>query len=332
VSKKWISSAIRAAVFSALLVYLALRVDYAPLWESVKRTHVWLFLLSVFAGLAARWFMSWQTALAMRLHGAHYSTSSMFSVTLRSLFYGFFLPGDLASAAVKYHKISKLHKQRAETFATIVYLRLINLAILFGVALIAMLLRWPFATRTPLLITALALFACALAIMTLHMPGVHSTLARIGNSRAVLTLPSWFKTRLMKLFRSMGEFHRAPAAVAILIWLSGIFYKLTSSLSVWFAAEALGVHVGLLTMLWVQSVIEIVQMLPITLFNFGTREVSLIYLLGLFGTASPDALAISLLLYSQRILQVLWGGLLELGDHLHPRHKPAVINSDQSAA
>lgn len=79
------------------------------------------------------------------------------------------------------------------------------------------------------------------------------------------------------------------------------------------------------TLLWIQSAVEVIQFLPISISGLGVREISVIYMLGSLGVAESTALGFSLLILVLRIGMIGMGGLFAGTDLIFgqpSKHKP----------
>jgi uncharacterized protein (TIRG00374 family) len=102
--------------------------------------------------------------------------------------------------------------------------------------------------------------------------------------------------------------HRSLASLVV---YSGM-YSLFAAVAIICFGNALSFKVGLLPILWINPVIYLLAMLPISISNIGVREVSMIMLLAPYGVASTEATAWSLLMYSGPLCSALIGLILEL--------------------
>lgn len=92
-------------------------------------------------------------------------------------------------------------------------------------------------------------------------------------------------------------------------WLmTAISYSLFF-ITTWFLFLSLNITVSIIDTGYVISLVSLVLLLPISVAGFGTRELSLVYLLSLYGVDTVSALTFSLL---QFLTFFLWGGLVGL--------------------
>jgi hypothetical protein len=76
-------------------------------------------------------------------------------------------------------------------------------------------------------------------------------------------------------------------------------------------AASLGVQVSLTSALWVSAAVYVAVLLPISVIGLGVREVTLIHSLATVGVSPGAAVAISVLLFADPLLNSLIGGVLQ---------------------
>lgn len=302
----------RLAITVGAIVYLCFQINVREVLHAATGASIGYLLLAFVNNLFGRYMMAYQMAYAMRMHGARYSTWRMFSITLRTLFYGFFLPGELTSAGIKWYLISRMDGLRAQTFASMTYVRLTQVILLFGMGLGAVMAEWPFASRAFLPWGWALLAGMTIATAMLHSRYLRSMLSIVENNTLYRRLPESVTRRLGNLFDAFAALSGLTFKGAFLIWFSSLVFKLSVTVSFWFISRSLGLHVSFLTLIWVNSVVELVQLLPISIAGLGPREASMVYMLRFYGVADPVGLTFSLIIFLLRILTSLLGGVLVL--------------------
>jgi hypothetical protein len=300
------------AVTVALIAYLCLRISFREVLSAFAGLHPGWLVLAFANALLGRYFISYQTSYAMRVYGVRYSAWQMFSITLRTLFYGSFLPGEIGAAGVKWFLISKMDGLRAETFAAMVYLRLNQLIILLGMGIVAIMIKWPFPSRALFPLAWAALVVLLLAVISLHSRYQRPAVEFLQRRSFYRRLPTALIRRMNNVFESFQAISRFSLGAMILIWLWSLAFKLSVTVSFWLIGFSLGIHVDFLTLIWVNSVVEIVHLLPISIAGLGPREASMVYMLSLRGIPDSMGLAFSLIIFVLRILVALLGGVLVL--------------------
>ena len=67
---------------------------------------------------------------------------------------------------------------------------------------------------------------------------------------------------------------------------------------------------------WVRSVIRLVSMIPISISGLGVREATFVYLLKAYAILPEKAIALSLLVFAQRLVHAFIGGWFEFERHV----------------
>ncbi len=306
----------RLAITLAAIIYLSLQIDLGDVLQAAGRVSIGYLALAFANNLLARYITAYQMVHAMRMHGVRYGTSRMFSITLRTLFYGFFLPGELTSAGIKWYLISRIDGLRAQTFASMAYVRLTQVILLFGMGLAAVMVEWPFESRALLSLAWALLAGMTVATGMLHSKYFRAILSWVEGNPLYQRLPQGVTRRLGSLFNAFGTLSGLTFKEASVIWLTSLAFKLIVTVSFWFISRSLGTEIGFLTLIWLNSVVELVQLLPISLAGLGPREASMVYMLRYYGVADSVGLTFALIIFALRILTSLLGGLLVLQEAL----------------
>lgn len=225
----------------------------------------WRFLLTV-RGVP----LGWWTALR-----AYYASS----------FAGLFLPVTVGADLIRVLALRHLGVQQVS--ASIVVERLVGAVAMGSVAVIGSAILAALLTDLslrPMLLgaTALVLGAGLAFVASLFLAG-RWVARRPGGQSFVATL--------LEAYASY-QHHRGAVA---LFYLASVGESLLPSLVAYAAAVALGVSVPFWTLMATVPISYTVARLPVTLGGFGVLEASFVYLGGLVGIASSDALSIMLL-------------------------------------
>ena len=314
---------IRLAITVAAISFLCSRIDIREVTRAAGSVSLLYLAFALANNLFARYITAYQMAYAMRMYGPRYSVWHMFAITLRTLFYGFFLPGELTSAGIKWYLISRLDGLRAQTFASMTYIRLTQVILLFGMGLGAVMIEWPFKSQALLYLAWTVLAAMLIVTALLHTKTFRAILTRVEANALYRRLPHGVTQRLGSVFDAFGALSGITFKDALIIWSASLAFKLLVTVSFWFISRSLGVEIGFLTLIWINSVVELVQLLPISIAGLGPREASMVYMLRFYGVTDSVGLAFSLIIFVLRIATVLPGGVFVLKDAFNPgTHKP----------
>lgn len=129
-----------------------------------------------------------------------------------------------------------------------------------------------------------------------------STGASIGTSKGIAA--SWRAVRHEVMRRGPGMAFQAGIPAAVQVILSGAAVQLL--------ARSVGIELPLLTSIWVTAAVYAVVLLPISVAGVGVREVTLTSALGLLGINASLAVALSILLLADPIINAFIGGFMQL--------------------
>ena len=96
------------------------------------------------------------------------------------------------------------------------------------------------------------------------------------------------------------------------------------SIVAWYVlAAAVGICLPITTMGWLNALVSVIQLIPVSIAGLGTREGSLVLILGSYDIAPAQALGFSLAIFGVAVLFGIAGGLCEGWDLLNgSRHRP----------
>jgi uncharacterized membrane protein YbhN (UPF0104 family) len=96
------------------------------------------------------------------------------------------------------------------------------------------------------------------------------------------------------------------------IFIFTIVFEAFGILAMYLLALSLDLPITIIQIGWIRSVILLISMVPITFAGIGVRDSGLILLLGIYGVAAPDAVALSFLILLGNFVLALVGGIFEL--------------------
>ncbi len=229
-----------------------------------------------------------------------FSVREILEVNFVTRFYGLALPGQLATGAVRWFRLTRIQDRKAEVLAAILFSRVLHLTGLGMLGTVFFLVDPP---REGALWIGLVLVVAAM------MPAVF-ILLRLGSGRRVVPLPtSGWVERLISAGRRFRDL--SPSALARVIGLS-LAENLSATIAIYFLAIAVGASVPFVSLGWIRAAVQLLVFLPISISGFGVREGSLLLALQPYGVAGASALALSLLIFGISLLHGAIGGLLEL--------------------
>jgi hypothetical protein len=260
------------------MVALVARVDPLPLLAAFVLTVPMTFFKA----------LRWRETLAP--FGVSYGVAPASAAYFASVFVGLFTPGKLGEFAKAAYVKKELGVSTGGSVSTAMVDRLFDLyflALVGGASATALVL----SENDAYLVGAVVLIAAAAPFLVLH-EGVFAWIRRVG---------SRFGAFGERLFRDEGfvvELRRGvkelpPASVA----LAALYTVVANGVNFFqgfLVARAMGLDIGYLDMCGVVSVANIAAIMPVTVFNLGTREAVYIGVLGEYGFSAETAVALSL--------------------------------------
>lgn len=320
VSKKFNSSFVKAAIS---IVVLSLIFYFVPISNVLGiilvADPVWVFAGTVLLVLL-RVLTSIRMQVIANTQGLNTNSLMMMRIVFTSTFYNLLAPGALAGGAVTY---LKYRQQSVESIAAMANIYA-NKSIQLLVVLLSAPLFWLIDKNfNPSIITGYALvmvigFGFAFALF----------FGRFGNLRWLDSHgQSVVHRALMELCRQIGKIGQISHMTIFYLVILSAMHSLFAALGILCFGEALDIELGLVSILWIYSVVYLLGILPISVSNIGVREASMIMLMSPYGVSMTEATAWSVLMYSGTLSCALIGMLFE-AEHLWLRKKSdAVVDS-----
>lgn len=302
-------------IISALFVVVVLnKVDVREMWNSFKAIDVNLFLCSYLFVLLG------EIPLNLRLKGLmiptvlHLGLVRLIRVSLISKFYGLFLPAGLGASISRWYKITGNREGRGQFIVvTVVEKAYFLMSTLLFVGIPILLSNNPriqvfkkgFLPVFWILMGLLILFYAYIMSSRVHEAFRH--VFDCTPKRGVETTGDFWD----KLLVTTGIYHNHWK-----IFFLSIVYTLVMQICLLIQFlllfMACKVNLQVLTIVWVCSLVFLVQALPISFNGMGVRETGFAYLLGLYGIDPEKGVLIGLLFMANIIISAIVGGILEL--------------------
>lgn len=296
------------AVILGLLVYIAGGREILSAFEGLN----WIWVIAmVGSALLQRFVVSIQLWLTLRQGGLSVSVFRVFLANALAALYAMFLPGNTASAGVKWLDLSAATGKKAAVFNGLIYHRLVMTLLTLAVGAAALMLSNPlpyrFLTYLPgsFLILLTVLFVC------LYHPrlGVRTeTLLR----RVSRKLPQRVANYVASILDATRRFHGFSARDHVRIFAWALLSVAVRILVLYCATRAFYIDVSPVHILWISAFLVFTAALPLTIANLGVREGLLVLALTPFGVAPATAVALGLLVFTNQIIAALIGAIYQL--------------------
>lgn len=312
--KKQVQSLIIKIAGSALIIsFLISRIDWdlSKFTEVISNLNITWFLFSLGGVIIVLWLKSIRWNLLLKNENCNYPFYSAFTAYMASFTIGLITPGRLGEISRLYYLRSERDIDFFHSFKTIVIDRIFDFTMLFWFGISGLMIFYrvlgDYNEAVYLIITAAALFF-TWYILSLALERVH-------NQKTVILFlrDSWNK---MMDLRMVG-----PWLLTFLAY--GVFYFAN-----WLILISIGHRISLIDIGFILSLMSLVTLIPITIAGFGTREVSLVFLLSFYSIGPETAIVFSIL---QFIAFFFWGGIIGMLFWIVKPVNLSLIKQDASA-
>jgi uncharacterized protein (TIRG00374 family) len=317
--KKYLNLSIKIIISSLIVLYLFTKINLADVINVLKEIDLFYFIIGLIV-ICLCWLVNtkkWQNIL--KYLGFKEKIARLFKLNLISVFYSSILPGgQLTGEGIKCYKIIKGNDKKGRLFYSVLMDKitgLIGLCILGFLGIIitnSIILNY-----NKIFYFLFSSFVVSIIIIFLFNKQAADWLKKIylkilinkkeGRAEKIIDIIFIFKDNYRALFNLL---------------LYSLISQFLNTLSVYFLALSLNVNLTIIDLLWINALISIALIIPITFLGIGVREVSFVFLLSLLGISNAQSLSLSLLVSFSIFLFGLTGGLFELRSFLHVEKKP----------
>jgi glycosyltransferase 2 family protein len=299
----------QVVVSFGLLAYLLRGIPFHTLLAAAAGASMPMVLAGMLGMLLYYWLDSVQMMWALARQQIVAGSLTVLKINLISMFYSLFLPSVIAGGAIRWYHFSRLDHRPAEALAAMLFNRVFETLLLVTFGVVAF-----FADRrgaTEMNLGAL-MFVALLAIVAIYLlmfdRRVHALMDRLLGA---LPLPAPVESAGNKLLAALSRFDQLGIEFALRYFSLGIFRQLVSIGLVMVFVLALDIEIGILTVMWIRSVVALIALIPISIAGLGVREATFVVALAQYGVPAESALVLSLLLFARTVVYGLVGGLIE---------------------
>lgn len=297
---------LKAAVSCGLLVLLLARVPLGDLGAALAGSDLTLVALAFGVGVGG-WFVNtfkWQRLLAA-LHAAG-GYFDLLALNFIGMFYSLVLPGQVSGEIVKGMRMGGRGVPPSAVATSILMDRLSGLAALGLLGLVGLAFTPGSPLSGPAAVVAVAVLLAAALPLAVARPRLPFRPAAPQGLRARAWAAAAAVNDALLVYRGRPRLLAETALLAVVF--QGTVYAMNACI-----AAALGIGVPLPVLVWVVTVVSLVNLLPVSLGGFGVREGAYALLLEQQGVPFAQGLALSLIVSAMIVLLGAIGGVLEAG-------------------
>jgi len=323
--KKLAKLLIRILVTTILLVWVFGKTDLEQFWQTVKSAKwhyliaLWIFAIILF------WIRSIKMRYILKKQGCIVSINTVFGATVVTCLYSLILPGIL-STGVKWYILKKGTGKSSNVLCSMIYNQWLIMTIMTVFGLAALM----FTDPVKLSITSTKnqqLFSVVCGILLIVVIAVSLTLlnnktgGKITKALEILLrpLPEKIRPKGLQILEQIATFQTAGTGFHIRIAAASTFDTLIGGVIAYIlAARAANVNAPIGTFIWLCAIVYILGRIPISVANLGVREAMLVVTLAPYGVDEPQALLMSMILFSVLIVMaaIPFGIVSAIAGHL----------------
>ena len=311
--KSKLKIALKIGLSGLFVGYLSFKVDAAAIATAVKDVDVSLYLLSTLIAVLSNFFIAAKYYILIKESPIDHSLLSLVKINFISRFYALFLPSAIGREFVRWLKVTRNQEGRASFVASIMFERLTFLLVLILCGSVPLFIYGSLPEIVVLKLRLLPWVVLALAIITAGLSFYLSAAFRSCLKSLARPILNRFSDKfdIASFIASFSLENMRASYYAGIVGLSlvwQIFY--ISRLFALIKAAALPLN--LIDIVWMGSLVLMLQTLPISFAGIGLREGAYAYLFSLYDLPPEKGVLIGILFFSQMLVMAFVGGVFEL--------------------
>jgi hypothetical protein len=307
---------------SAGALYWIVRITPLTAIAAALHRAEWLWLLLGAAlNLLARVAAAERTLVISRALGLGVSRRQTLETLFVSNYYALLSPGPLLSGVVSVYRYRSQGASLTGSVSTLLGSRAIEAAVFIALGAACVLIDSRIslsAVRMPLCLALAAVMLVGIGIAVWAL--LHRRQANVRC--ADRTVASGSGGHLHRLLAVWHELLRHGPRMAWEAAIPAAAQVILSGAAVSLLARALGVDLNLITATWICAAVYAVVLLPISFAGLGVRDMTLIKSFALLGLAPQLAVALSVLLLADPLINALIGGIWQMTSNLGAARNP----------
>jgi uncharacterized membrane protein YbhN (UPF0104 family) len=317
-AKQLIKLLTRIIITTGLLIWVFSQIDLEQFLQTIKSAR-WQYLLSVWIfTVILFWIRSIKMRIILKKQGCLIPTNTVFGATAATCLYSLILPGIL-STGVKWYILQRGTGKSSNVLCSMIYNQwlIMTIMVIFGLA--ALIFTNPASLTMSDKNNQLLPVFCGILLIVIVMITLLIFNSRAGSKitkgiAAVLRpFPEKIRQKGLKILDQIATFQTAGAGFHLGIAAASIIDTLVGGVIVYIlSARAANVNAPIATFVWLCAIIYILGRIPVSVANLGVREAMLVILLAPYGVEKPQALLMSMILFSALVFMAIIGALYQI--------------------
>ena len=294
-----------------LLILLINQVDFSGLGNlPIQISLTWMvmaILMNIFALLA----IVWRWKIIIDGMGVHKSFIDLFYVNLTSTFFGMFLPSSVGGDVSKMIMIAENASDREAAVSSVIIDRMIGMTVTIVTGIISLFLL-PSLRENRVILGSLVitlLIVLLFVFLILNRRIFWKTINLIP-----VSIRKRFEESISKIDQSIAKLQNNLRTLISALIVS-FLRQVAISVSFFCAGKSFGISAEMAVYFVVIPIVMAVTVLPISINGLGLQDNTMIFLLGMAGIGSVEALFLSIFMHVTRNLTGIIGGILYAFGH-----------------
>lgn len=292
-------------VLTIVFIYIVIkRIDIRMLAESLVNYPLIYFISSFIMAMV----VSIIGAFSLSALYKNESVLSIFIITLKSNFYSMVLPGQILGETTKIFMFSKDNGSMQQRISAVLMDKVLNI---IGMAIVGCLgiyltnsIQHPYIKEMLLLLP----FILILGFIFIKNKKVCDCIVQICKKCTNKKIREK-AIDFLKIWEEYADNNKSLIISAL--W--GILYQFAIAYTYYLLGVGLGLTISFWDYCWVNTILTVVLLFPISIGGLGIREATLVSLMGIIGVAKEDAVLLGVLMMLIQIIRASVGGTLIIG-------------------
>lgn len=300
---------IKIFVSLGLMAFILAKIDLSSLISSLLGARPFLVFAAIAYAYLAYALNTYKWQLLLLVLGTKFNFNKLLRLNFVALYYSLFLPGQLSGEVVKGLKLIRSNKKETHNILTSIIMdRITGLLAIVLTALLGLgLAPSPKMNYQLIFLAGMILVGLTTFFFLILNNKLSTSLEQFGR-------PILRRTRLKKYlyptWEALRSYRKDFPSLFKVLFCSLLFQLLTTFIN-YSVCLSLKVSIPFLALTWIVATVSLAQVLPISISGIGVREGAFIFLLSQFGIKSPEALAVSVMIFAIQVLLGLIGGVVE---------------------
>lgn len=305
----------KAVVSILFLIYLGKWINWESLWQTTLDVHKKYLIASYLVLILGEVFIAIRLQILMRPTELSLPFSRLYRIGFISKFYAIFLPAGIGQSIARWYKVTENRTGRIQfivvsttekSLFVLLTLLCVGLPLLLSTDPRIEHIRSAFMPIFLILFVSLVIFF----LFILTRP-IHSLIEKLA-----MYLKGRYGKRVTKIFEHISDFDIFCGKYTELLIAAAIsaVNQAMILLRIFFLFFAVGVGLPWLTIIWIGSLVFLIQSMPISFAGIGVRESAFAYILSIYGFNHEVGVLVGLLFFSQVVMNTFIGWLFEITD------------------